>query len=646
MHLRLVFVLLMVIQVAPSAYAVNATSSDVVLPETRVVASPIIEGNEVDRYGGQVTRVGKEQIRDMNAPDLPLALRKTPGVNISRYNNLGAFAGAEGGAIFIRGMGSSRPGAEIKTFVDGAPKANALFSHPLMDLVPVDPAQDITVYKGANPLYFGDAFGAVNVGVKRMSEPGFKNRAGFSYGSFNTFEQTAESMGKHDIWDYYFSQSYRHSDGHREKSEADIQNYHGRFGVKPSDNLDVTYYIGHINAEVNDPGRKNQPATREGRYQSRDLHQVLTVSNRFDDFAHGSLKAYWSMGQGNWYGQSGLARDTLGNFDLFGVKAREAFQFWPGGEIVLGSDFDFNSGQVDFTFDNGTYNSFNRETWGLIQPFMAASHMFGSRDGFFAVPSAGGRLYAHTHFEPVEIAPQAGLVLGWKTLELHGLYSRGVNYPGMNVAVFAKNVIPAVRDDYLNLRPEIVEHFESGLSFSHEDWLKLDYTVFADFGSDRYALAPSTGAPVAFRNVEKFTTYGMEATATVSPITDLSLFLGVAYLERDPDDLPYAPRWSLSSGANYTFLKYFRASVDAQYVDEQYVLSQARREAAFNVDRSDPYFLLNAKLAFFTEFDTPIKKTGLELYVAGTNLTDSQYAYRPGYPMPGIGLTVGGAIHF
>jgi iron complex outermembrane receptor protein len=93
--------------------------SGVLLKEEVVVASPVIEGNQVSRYGGVKTVVGQEQIHDLNAQDVTNALRTTPGVTISRYNAIGSFGGGEGGAVFIRGMGSTRPGGEIKTTIDG-----------------------------------------------------------------------------------------------------------------------------------------------------------------------------------------------------------------------------------------------------------------------------------------------------------------------------------------------------------------------------------------------------------------------------------------------------------------------------------------------------------------------------------------------
>ena len=70
-----------------------------------MVASPIIQGNQLDRYASQKTTVSEEQIQDLNAQDVASALRKTPGINISRYNPIGSFGGAAGGAIFIRDQG-------------------------------------------------------------------------------------------------------------------------------------------------------------------------------------------------------------------------------------------------------------------------------------------------------------------------------------------------------------------------------------------------------------------------------------------------------------------------------------------------------------------------------------------------------------
>jgi hypothetical protein len=64
-------------------------------------------------------------------------------------------------------MGSSRSGAEIKTFVDGVPMYMSVWNHPLLDLMSIDAAQSIEVFKGPQPQKFGNAFSAINLVPKK-----------------------------------------------------------------------------------------------------------------------------------------------------------------------------------------------------------------------------------------------------------------------------------------------------------------------------------------------------------------------------------------------------------------------------------------------------------------------------------------------
>ena len=102
-----------------------------------VVGRPIVEATEIDTYAGPVTTVTEDQVRDLNAQDVDSALRRVPGVVISRYNPVGNYGGGDGGALFIRGMGSGRPGAEISTMVDGIPKFVGVWTHPLLDTLSI-----------------------------------------------------------------------------------------------------------------------------------------------------------------------------------------------------------------------------------------------------------------------------------------------------------------------------------------------------------------------------------------------------------------------------------------------------------------------------------------------------------------------------
>ena len=83
------------------------------VPNLVVTAKPDIAEIEIDKFSSTSAVITDETIRDLHAADLASALRNTPGTQISRYNPVGSFGGAEGGSVFIRGMGLSRPGSEI-----------------------------------------------------------------------------------------------------------------------------------------------------------------------------------------------------------------------------------------------------------------------------------------------------------------------------------------------------------------------------------------------------------------------------------------------------------------------------------------------------------------------------------------------------
>lgn len=523
----------------------KASDSSHKMEEVVVVATPVVEGNTVNRLGSEVTTVTEQQIDDLNAQDLQSALRMTPGVVISRHNPIGSFGGGEGGAIFIRGMGISRPGAEIQIAVDGIPKFVSVWTHPLMDLFSVDNIDKIEVYKGAQPVLFGNmAFAAVDITTKRKLEPGFKTSLEGAYGSFNTWVEVAEHGGKVDKFDYYVIQSFRSSNGHRENADGYLQNYFGRVGYQLSENWNVNGLFISTNNSADDPGSYDGSIKPDGTFKTNDYFSIATISNEFAR-AHGYIKVYSENGNIDWvdqYNETTKANDedTLTDYDNYGMRAREVFNLWEGGELMAGGDLDFISGEVDITSPSSKPLHFDRTTWVIMQPYLSANHMFGAKDGFYAIPSAGARFFSHSEFS-TKAGPQAGFIFGYKQTEGHVSYARGINYPGIYVKANSELFQPG-DNKWEELSAEVVDHFEVGLSHQFNPMLKVDTTFFYDDGQDRIVVV-TRPYPPTWTNIGKFRNRGVEATFTVTPFNDLALFAGATYLDSDPSDLPYSPQW-------------------------------------------------------------------------------------------------------
>lgn len=607
------------------------------LEEWLVVAPPVIEGNQVNRLGSESTVVSEKQIQDLNAQDLPQALRMVPGVVISRFNPVGSFGGGEGGSIFIRGMGSSRPGAEIQMLIDGIPKFVSVWTHPLMDVLNVDIAQNIQVFKGAQPVLYGNMAigGAVDITTKRKQEEGFTSSIEAAGGSYNTAIEVAQTGGKIKALDYYLVQSFRRADGQRQNADGQLQNYFGRMGYQFSENWWAGVTFNASDNWANDPGRDDGLVPPNGTFKTTDYFTVATLANQYDR-VEGYFKLYTDVGHVKWVNQYNSTTklntdDTLTDYNNFGFRTRQTVRPWEGGEILAGLDMDGISGQVDLVTPSSRQH-WPDEAWYITSPYLALNHQFGSRDSFYAIPSAGARYFSHSEFE-TEWGPQAGLIFGYKNTELHGFCSRGVNYPGLFVKTNSDLFMPG-DNKWQNLNAETIQHYEAGISQRFDRWAKMDFTFFYDEGKNRIVVATPPPFPPVWTNIGSYRDKGVEGTVTVFPLDDLSVYAGATYLDTTPSDMPYAPQWSASFGLNYRFFKYFQASFDALYLTSYFATSRARSTTALNTEEVDGYFLLNAKLTY--DFNIPYRQMRGQLFIAGENLTNADYQQKSGYPMPGI----------
>jgi iron complex outermembrane receptor protein len=360
------------------------------------------------------------------------------------------------------------------------------------------------------------------------------------------------------------------------------------------------------------------------------------------------LKLYWNRGTGDWQNVFDTTNlfyyDIVTDWDNYGARLQEILTPWKGGEILAGIDLDYIGGMV--TYDRNaprTDSMFPRETFRILSPYGTLSHLFGDKSGWHAIPSAGVRYFSHSDFD-AEWGPQAGLILGRGNMEFHASCARGVNYPGVYV-VTQSSVFWGGNTRWKDLDAETVDHIEAGISYTAGKKFRADLTFFVDDGKNRMLLI-NTPPPPRYENIGDFRTEGIEWTATLTPIEELSIFAGLTHLfKREPEHLPYAPYWSASAGLNGRFPRAFKISLDAQYVDNQFAANNRSVDfGGSGIAAIDSYFIVNGKLAW--EF--VLHKQGLrgEIYLAGENLTDAHYAFKKDYPMPGISGLLGLKLKF
>ncbi len=618
-----------------------AQSEPVVLEQVEVVANPIVEETRVDRLADQTSVIGREQIEALNAQDLTSALRRTPGVTISRYNAVGSFGGGEGGSVIIRGLGSSRPGGEIKTEVDGVPNYNGIFNHPLLDLMSIDAAESIEVSRGANPVVSGNRFAGINVTTPRARQDGASAAVMLAAGSFGMWSEKVSAGYKTAEFDIYAEQSHREAEGHRLDSDGELNNYLLHAGWQPNEHWEVRYLLNRTDNRAVDPGAETSsglPQTRGDVYLTENWLHVVTAAWDYER-SEGWVKAYSNEGEGDWLRRttSGNA-DALNDYRLSGVRWRETLRLWSGSEIVGGIDYDVTEGTT-ISVQPGAAPSrkFGPEEFRLVSAYAGWSHLWKSGDNE-VTPSLGMRHYDHEIFGSA-MAMQTGLVLDFGSTRWHASAGRAVKFPGLDVAAFSVVAIPALGQSWRSLGPETLDQYELGWKGEFDRGTTIELTLFRNEGKDRYVFVPPPPPPFQFLNLETFRTQGAELMVTMHVNETLTLFGGLSLLQTTPGDLPYAPEWSVVGGATWQITSRLTFNVDGSYSSSQYAGSQARANGAPNRERVAAYALLNARLAYRL-VDRDGRDRG-EVFLAGENLMDRDYRYRPGYSMTGIGGTIG-----
>ena len=602
-----------------------------------VIASPIIEANSVTLYGSQITTLTEKQLAALSAQDLPSALRRAPGVNISRHNFVGSFGGGEGGSISIRGMGSARPGSEIQTLVNGVPRYIGIWTHPLMDVLSIDAVERVEIYKGGQPVFLGNmSYGGVNLITKQRRESGIGGMVSVAYGSFNTLNERVEHGGRLGRLDYYLVQSLRASDGHRPRADGELQSYYGRIGYGLTEGISVSLRVDVSQTWARDPGAEAAPTPEREKYSIEDRTYLLEVANSYG-VAEGHLKVYLDDGEANWQTLDDGPVDDVSDYENYGVRFRQNLHLWPQGELVLGLDQDYVGGSFQRKRPDIETGRVERH-FSLTSPYLALRHIMSFSPHFHVTPSAGIRYHRHSAFDDL-LGYQVGVLVDYHEVEFHASYARSLNYPGVYVVVQYDQWNAG--NTWEELTAEQLAHTEAGLSIRPAGWLEADVTIFRDAGEERIEFVAPPPPPPHYENVGDFTTRGVEVTTALRPIPAIKAFAGGTYLDSEPDALPNTPELTINAGVSLQPFSWWMLHLDSEYVSENY---KSNPRFPGTRDRIDPFFLVNGKMSI------DLRGLGLgvpaQLFVAGENLTDTEYEHKRGYPMPGVSGMVGLELNY
>lgn len=633
-------------------------------PAVVVTGSPIIESNNLDTFSGFSTRVTDSQIKDLGALDLAAALRMTPGVQISRYNEVGSYSGDQGGNVYIRGLGASRPGSEIKTYLDGVPVYMGVWNHPLMDLLPLNGVKSVDIYKGPQNQVSGNNFASINLQSKRAAQEGTETEVNASMGSFATKILQANRVGRQGDLDYALAAGQVESNGARANADGKLSNAMGRIAKKIDNAWTVGANFLTVSNKVGDPG-DNRYATSTsavGPYSfSNGVARNDSETNLLSAFVthqHGDWKGEFKVYQNK--GHNNLTNDPnwgtfASNYSMSGFRWKEEFSPWKNGKFVGGVDQESVSGSitgphvgsaVGTPFAFGTAGSAAVPTFRVSSAFAGLSHHFQVSHAWVMQPSVGVRTY-NSNIYGSKTAPNAGVSFISDNATVYANYTEGLLYPGAETYTLTR-AIPmafAANNGWDRLSPSQNKHSEMGVKWDASAQTHIDLSVFQDEISNRYVWTgfyvgaglgnPATAASGTWSN--SFPTYrvsGTEASIKHQFNSQWSVFGGITTLDSSLSNLPYAPKTAVSVGVNGRISEY-SVAFDTQHQTGMYSLTQDR--GTFSPNEVGSLTVANTRISRSLAV---LGKKG-EVYAAVNNLFDAHYQYNAGYPMAGRNFRIG-----
>lgn len=640
------------------------------------------------RYATKHNVVTEEQIREQNALDFQSALRNVPGVMFQSKNLMGSQTSH---SLYIRGRGASHPSSDFAILYDDVPRFGALFGQVLGDGIAVPAIGSIEIFKSPQPSEFGSGYAAVNVKPKYLKEEGREAVIEASGGSFHTFSQSLSAGIKQGPFDVYVSQSWASTAGHVLHSRAQQQSYYANAGYDLTRNWSVRFLANYVESQTAAPLPETRPEINSAvswpmaeRFDTATFLSTLSLNHRYEQIS-GYIKAYVNdtdfdllqeLNKGVRYGRGKDGKESGGlwsrqHMRLYGVRMKEKLTLWEGGEVVAGLDMDLSdmrntqrtySGLAAAGINGGLAERFwEFPQTTMISPYIALSQLFGNREGFHIMPSAGYRYLHHNRFQS-ESSCQAGLVAGYALTQLSVNYARGVNYPSpivlMNM-VQANNPAVDAEERWEKIKPETVDHYEISLTHTLANKASLSATAFYDKGKNRYQAYMFGPIPVSFNDsIGEYQIRGLELTGTLFPVKKLECFAGATLMAAkasgsdgfERNHLPYTPGFQFQAGIHWSFLEHFRLRLDMQYLQDVYAAT-SMRTGNFNFalltdsNKLEDFALVNGRLGYAFDYK-PLHIGDSEVYVAVNNIFNRHYEYAKGYSMPGITAFAGLTLRF
>jgi len=597
------------------------------LPEIVVTAKPLMTNSPVS--GREVTRF---DMTAWNAHNAAEALVQTPGVNVQ-------YGGSSGDArAWIRGFRHR----DVLILFDGIPIASAFEGTIDLNEITLSNVAEVKVLTGAPSVIYGpNGMGGVIdfIPVAGLRDKTVTGRA--EAGANNTWRVNADVGGKAAALNYFLSGSYDTSDGY-DLSDDFVPQLNEDGGVRTNSDYVRKNVFGYLSAETealgetsvfvnfsdNERGMNPEAGVDDADFERLVVskRQTVGLSNQFEKIPLSAKLFYNSYdSQLNVYTDSTYTEIDEIEFTedyTVGGMLYSTLSITEKNQLILNAAL-----KTDRFEGAGAFDDFDKASLDTLT--LAAEDQFSIGD---RLSVAVGGIYSR--FEQPEadrdiseFNPQ--ILIGYRLTDSWFLQASAAQ----------RTRFPKLRELYRRKwgNPELdvqtAENYELGFSYAHSEGLTADFTLFLSNVDD---LIERPDRDTTYQNLDEITFKGID-TAAGGWFTD-KFFGRLAYTYLDAEEkLPDGTERQLRSRARhsaYGELRY-RFPYDIMlYLNSVYSADLYDLDSDQNHVRLPSYFLLHTKASIDIN-------ESLSTYISISNVADTDYLHRLGFPREGRAIRVG-----
>ncbi len=601
---------------------------------------------------GNVTVISREEIEASNAKNVPELLKQQLGVNVYDNNSL------KTARIDIRGFGDTAAQNILVLVNDRRINAIDISGADLIQ-VPLEAIERIEVLRGAGSVLYGDnaVGGVVNI-ITKQGEGDLSGKVSALNGSYATSGTDMEVSGSKKFqWlglpndvSYYVYSKYYDTKGYRINSDLLIKDYSTRLAYKVSDKLTLDLNSGWHEDDQGLPGGLNDTELRTlGRRGSADQDDFASTKDRYvqltldakpwpEDIYFGEFvldlyyrnrdvfDAFFTFGESS----------TKRKIDTKGVTGKYIFDrilFNREVNFITGIDFYEHENDIRGSGSNPDDLTISKDEYGIFGylqsetvddvflngglRFHSANYTFTQRNAVMNQEETpeewvwmGGLKYEYREGSNIYTNVQKT----FRFLSTDEWYS-SANFPDFGIS-------PGLNT---NLKQQTGIQYEVGIKHSFDEKIVASVTSYVMDLKDEIFFNP-----VGFKNdnYEKTRRIGIESGADV----DILKFWDIGFLDKlkfftnytyqiprfkkganDGKEIPFVPRYQVSSGLITGFFDHFEMSLISRFVGSRFAINDT-----LNATPSiKPYYVTDWKLSYNLK--------NFEFYVGVNNIFDEKY---------------------